>query len=488
MSTADSTTDRRLVTLGMMLGIFLAGIDGTIVSTAMPTVVESLGGLSLYSWVFAVYMLFAAITMPLFGRLADIYGRKKMFYVGVGIFVLGSALAGASQSMRQLIAFRAVQGIGAGAMYAIPYTILGVIYPPDQRGKAIGYGSAVWGISSVIGPLLGYAIVATVSWRWVFYFSVPVGIAAIAVTARSLPETTGNTDQNVDFLGAATLSVGVGAVLVALETFDTMPSIAAGLVGIGIVGLIGFYVAERRARVPILPLSLFSDTTFLVTNAAGFLTSFAVFAALTYDPLFVQAIRGGAAAAALVVFPISIGWSGTSFVSGRLVNRFGERRLVAAGAAVMAVSFGVASFWTVATPMWAMMVTVFFTGVGMGTLTPALLVAIQNHLGADQMGLATSSQQFFRNLGGTIGVTVLGVVLYTSMRDGLDSIPGVSDLDDLRNLLLGGNSTPPGVAVVLANGLTTVFVVATVICLVAAAVSLYLPTENGEATPSPADD
>jgi EmrB/QacA subfamily drug resistance transporter len=488
MSTAASTTNRRLVTLGMMLGIFLAGIDGTIVSTAMPTVVESLGGLSLYSWVFAIYMLFAAITMPLFGRLADIYGRKKMFYVGVGVFILGNALAGASQSMLQLIACRALQGIGAGAMYAIPYTILGVIYPPDKRGKAIGYGSAVWGISSVIGPLLGYAIVATLSWRWVFYLSVPVGIAAIAVTARSLPETTGDADRHVDFVGAATLSVGVGAVLVALETFDSAPSVALGLVGVGIVGIVGFYAAERRARVPILPLSLFSDTTFLVTNTAGFLTSFAVFAALTYDPLFVQAIRGGAGAAALVVFPISIGWSGMSFISGRLVNRFGERWLVTVGATVMAVSFGVATLWTVATPMWAMMVTVFFTGVGMGTLTPALLVAIQNHLGTEQMGLATSSQQFFRNLGGTIGVAVLGVVLNTAMREGLDSIPGVSDLSDLQRLLLGANATPPGVAAVMADGLTTVFAVATGICLGAAAVAVYLPAGNGETAATPADD
>lgn len=482
------TSNRRLVTLGMMLGIFLAGIDGTIVSTAMPTVVASLGGLELYSWVFAAYMLFAAITMPLFGRLADIYGRKRLFFVGVGTFVLGSALAGAAQSMLQLIAFRALQGIGAGAMFAIPYTVLGVIYPPDERGRAIGYGSAVWGVSSVIGPLLGYLIVATLSWRWVFYLSVPVGIAAVLVTARSLEETTGDADKYVDFTGAATLSVGVGAILIALETFDTASTTAGGLTLLGIVSLGGFYFAERRARVPIIPLSLFDDTTFVVTNAAGFLTSFAVFAALTYDPLFVQAVRGGAQAAALIVFPISIGWSGTSFVSGRLINRFDERRLAATGATLMAVSFAIAALWTVGTPLWAMMLTVFVTGVGMGTLTPALLVAIQNHLGTGQMGLATSSQQFFRNLGGTVGVAVLGVVLNTSMRDRLASIPGVSDIGDLQRILLGPNTPPAGIASVLAERLTTVFVISVAICLGAAAVAIYIPSETAETdAPSAAD-
>jgi len=207
---------RRLVTLGVLLGIFLAAVDGTIVSTAMPTVVKDLGGLSLYSWAFAAYMLFAAVTMPLFGRLSDIYGRKKLFYVGVTAFVFGSALAGLSQDMVELIAFRSVQGVGAGAMFAIPYTILGVIYPPDRRGRAIGLGSSVWGISSVVGPVLGYAIVATLSWRWVFYLSVPIGIAAIALVHTALEETTGGVESHVDYAGALVLSVGVGAFLVGL--------------------------------------------------------------------------------------------------------------------------------------------------------------------------------------------------------------------------------------------------------------------------------
>lgn len=482
------TSDRRLVTLGVMLGIFLAGIDGTIVSTAMPTVVKSIGGLELYSWVFAIYMLFAAISMPLFGRLSDIYGRKRFFFVGVVVFVIGSALAGASQTMSQLIAFRAVQGIGAGAMYAIPYTILGVIYPPDERGKAIGYGSAVWGVSSVIGPLLGYLIVATLSWRWVFYISVPVGIGAIVLVSNSLEETTGDVEQWVDYRGACALSIGVSALLLTLEMFESRPALAALLFAISIASTLAFIHIERSARVPILPLSLFDDPVFVVTNAVGFLTSFVIFAALTYVPLFVQSVHGGAASAALAVFPISVGWSGTSFISGRLVNKFGERRLIVTGTAVMTVGFVGASFWHTTISLALIFVNVMVIGIGMGMVTPPLLTTIQNHLGAEQMGLATSSQQFFRNLGGTIGVAALGVVMTFVMSDQFDTIRGVSNLGDLQRTLLESSSPPAGLAAAMTEGLTTVFAASFVICLLAVGLSIYLPTSRSQEKGVPADD
>jgi EmrB/QacA subfamily drug resistance transporter len=481
------TSNRRLVTLGVMLGIFLAGIDGTIVTTAMPTIVKSIGGLALYSWVFAIYMLFAAISMPLFGRLSDIYGRKRFFFVGVTVFVLGSALAGASQTMPQLIAFRAVQGIGAGAMYAIPYTILGVIYPPDERGKAIGYGSAVWGVSSVVGPLLGFLIVSTLNWRWVFYISVPVGIGAVVLISISLEETTGDVEQRVDYSGALVLAIGVCALILMFEVLAS-PAIAALLLVVSIASILAFVHIERSAHVPILPLSLFDDPVFVVTNAVGFLSSFVIFAALTYVPLFVQSVYGGAASAALAVFPISIGWSGTSFVSGRLVNRFGERRLIVTGSLVMTVSFVGASFWTSTIPLAIIFVNVLVLGIGMGMITPPLLTTIQNRLGTEQMGLATSSQQFFRNLGGTIGVAALGLVMTFVMSDQFDTIPGVSSLGDLQRTLLKSSSPPAGLASALTEGLTTAFAVSFVICLLAVGLSVYLPESSSQAKSVPAGD
>lgn len=469
-------TDRRLATLGVLLGIFLAAVDGTIVSTAMPTVVSALGGLEYYAWAFAAYMLFAAVSMPLHGRLADIYGRKRLFFVGVGFFVVGSVLAGVAGSMLQLVAFRAVQGVGAGAMFAIPYTILGVIYPPSERGRAIGLGSSVWGISSVLGPVLGYLIVTVLSWRWVFFLAVPVGLAAVALVSRSLEESTGGADPDVDVAGAATLVGAVGAVLVGLQLLESAPGAGAVLVAVGTAGLGGFWLVERRAAQPIIPLSLFADRTFRATNAAAFLSAFALFAAITYVPLFVQSVRGGAGAAALAVFPISIGWSGTAILSGRNLYRLGERRLVIAGAATLAASFAVAALvWSVTTPTWLLVSNVFVMGVGMGALTPPLLTTIQNHLGTDRMGLATSSQQFFRNLGGTMGVSILGFAMNVTLRDRLVALPDVDTIGDLQRLLLTAGGAPPGVAEVLAAGLVTVFVVSTLVSVAAVGVALRLP-------------
>jgi EmrB/QacA subfamily drug resistance transporter len=467
--------ERRFVTIGVLVGIFLAAIDGTVVTTAMPTVVAALGGLELYPWVFTSYMLFTAVTMPLFGRLADAYGRKKLFYVGIAAFVTGSVLSGAASSMAELVAFRAIQGIGGGAMLALPYTILGVIYPPERRGWAIGLGGSVWGVASVLGPPLGYVIVSTLGWRWVFYVNVPVGIIAVVFIATTLDESTGAATGDIDYAGALTIAVGVGAILIGLELLTTRPLAAGVAVVIGLASLGGFYLAERRANEPIIPLPLFGDRTFLATITAGFLTSFVVFAGLTYIPLFVQSVHGGANSSAIAVVPISIGWSGMSVLAGRMTDRVGERRLSIIGTACIAVSFAAGAFWTPATSLAVIVAVAFVMGVGMGTVTPPLLTVIQNHLGAEQMGLATSSQQFFRQLGGAMGVSVLGFVITTLARGQLAAVPGVSTLGDLQRVLFETNTPPAGAAAALASGLSSAFVISAVIGLVALVVVFKLP-------------
>ncbi len=479
-------TNRRVATLGVLLGIFLAAIDGTIVSTAMPTVVQSLGGLQLYAWAFAAYMLFAAISMPLYGRLADIYGRKRLFFVGAGIFVGGSALCGAAGDMLQLVAFRSLQGIGAGAMVAIPYTILGVVYPPEERGRAIGLGSTVWGISSVIGPLLGFLIVSTVGWRGVFYLSVPVGLVAVLLVWFSLDESTGSAERDIDFLGAAVLAVAVGTLLVGLQLLETTSSWAVPLIVVGFVAFVAFYVVEKRATQPIVPLSMFDDTVFITTNVTGFLTSFVLFAAITYVPLYLQSVRGGAGSAALAVFPISIGWSGTSLLSGRLVNRVGEQRLATVGSALLVVSFGVATvLWTATTPVWVVVVNVFVMGAGMGMVTPPLLTAIQNHFGTEQMGVVTSSQQFFRNLGGTMGVALLGFALNLVIQNQLKATSNIANVGELQQRLLGSATPPAGLTAILTNGLTTVFGLSVVVSILAVGFAYYIPRKRAESSASP---
>jgi len=468
--------DRRLGTLGVLLGIFLAAVDGTIVSTAMPTVVGSLGGLEYYAWAFAAYMLFAAVSMPLYGRLADIYGRNRLFYVGVAAFVAGSVLAGVATSMVQLVAFRALQGIGAGAMFAIPYTILGAIHPPEKRGWAIGLGSSVWGIASVLGPVLGWAIVALLGWRWVFFLAVPVGVLAVALVHVALPETVGDADAGVDLLGASVLVGAVGTLLVGFQLLEGGHDLAPVLVGAGALGLPVFWLVERRAADPLFPLDLFRDRIFVASNAAAFLSAFALFAALTYVPLYVQTVQGSAGSAALAVFPLSIGWSGTSMVSGRILNRVGERTIALAGTALLVGSFTVAAgFWAVGTPTPLLLANVFLMGVGMGSLTPPLLTAIQNHLGAERMGLATSSQQFFRNIGGTMGVSVLGVAMNLVLRDRLATVPGIGSVGDLQRLLLGGAALPDGVPALMLAGLTVVFGVGAAVSLLALVASAFLP-------------
>jgi EmrB/QacA subfamily drug resistance transporter len=467
--------ERRFVTIGVLLAIFLAAIDGTVVTTAMPTVVASLGGLELYSWVFTSYMLFTAVTMPLFGRLADAYGRKKLFYVGIAAFVTGSVLSGTAGSMAELVAFRAVQGVGGGAMLALPYTILGVVYPPDRRGWAIGLGGSVWGIASVLGPPLGYTIVSTLGWRWVFYLNVPVGIIAVAFIATTLEESTGDTAGHIDYAGAAAIAIGVGAVLIGLELLATQPVVAGGTIAVGIAGLGGFYVAERRAREPIIPLALFGDRVFVATITAGFLTSFAVFAGLTYIPLFVQSIHGGANSSAIAVVPISIGWSGMSVLAGRLTERVGERRLSVVGTTCITASFVAGTFWRPTTPLTVIVVVAFVMGVGMGTVTPPLLTVIQNHLGAERMGLATSSQQFFRQLGGAMGVSIIGFIMNALIRDRLAAVPGVSTLGDLQRALFETATAPAGAAAALAHGLSAAFVVSAIVGAMALACTVWLP-------------
>jgi MFS family permease len=390
--------------------------------------------------------------------------------------------------MLQLVAFRSVQGIGAGAMFAIPYTILGVVYPPEKRGKAIGLGSSVWGISSVLGPLLGFAVVETLGWRWVFFLGVPIGVAAVFLVATSLEESTGSADPDVDYLGAATLVLGVGFLLVGLQLLESAGGAAVPLLALGTVGLAVFYVVERRASQPLVPLSLFRDRTFGSTNATAFLSSFALFAAITYVPLYVQSVGSGAGSAAIAVFPISIGWSGTSFLSGQVVARVGERRLVRAGTGVLVVSFAVAAaVWSTTTPLWLLVGNVFLMGVGMGALTPPLLTAIQNHLGTERMGLATSSQQFFRNLGGTAGVAILGFVMNVTLRDRLATVPGVASIGDLQRLLLGSGTPPAGLGAVMMAGLRVVFVASLAVCLLAAVAAWAVPAP-GAAGPSPFEE
>jgi len=474
---------RKLVTAGVLLGIFLAAVDGTAVTVAMPFVVRQLHGVPLYSWTFTAYMLLTAATITLFGRLADIYGKRPLFVVGAGVFVAGSVLCGLSQDMYQLIAFRALQGAGAGAMLGIPYAIFGEVYPPEVRGRAVGWGSAMWGIASVSGPVLGYGLVSAVDWRAVFFINLPVGAAAIALVWYYLDEDVERGDESLDYWGTLTGAVGIVGILLGFRQLTDQPALSLVAIAVGVASLLAFAWIERRVEEPIIPLDLYRDRVFVSVSTVAFLSSFAVFAAMTFIPLLMESLRGGGVlTAALVVIPLAVGWSGSSMTSGQFVARVGEQRLIRVGLTVMTLAFAAAVFWSASTPFWAILVNIFFMGVGVGSLTPPLMTTVQNHLGRERMGVASSSYQLFRNTGSAMGISILGGVLSWQVTRSLGSGGSFTSFGGLEQALRAGAGVPHSAEVALLSGLGLLFVGGTGVLLLALFTTGDIPTQEESAS------
>jgi EmrB/QacA subfamily drug resistance transporter len=417
-----------LIVAGVMLGVFLAGIDATVVGTAMPTVVADLGGLNLYSWVFTSYMLTTAVFMPLFGKMSDLWGRKRLFFISVAFFLLGSILSGTAQNMLQLVLYRVVQGIGSGGMAAIPFAIIGSVFPPEKRGRAFGLIAAVWGISSIVGPALGSFIVMHASWRWVFYINIPFGLSSVALITAAYHETVKRSSASVDVRGAISLGATLVAILLAFfevgrgGALFTIPVLVLVLLFVLMINL--FVRVERGAAEPILPLQFFRIKSFAASNICGFIGAFAIFGGVAFVPLFIQSVQGGSAMkAAMVITPMSIGWSGASITAGQILHKVGARKIVLVGMAFMAVGFLLASFVSIDTPLYYMMVSATAIGVGMGVQTPALLTTAQNSLHSGVLGVATSTQMLSRMVGGATGTAIMGAALTHSMRNEFENTP-----------------------------------------------------------------
>lgn len=405
----------------MVLGAFLAALDTTILATVMPTIVNDLGGLSLYSWVFAIYMIMTAVSMPLWGKMSDMLGRRNLFIAAVVIFLAGSALCGASRSMIQLIAFRGIQGIGAGGLSAIPFALISAVFPAHERGKAIGFISSTWGISSVLGPVLGSFIALHMDWRWVFYINIPLGAAAIVIVLRNYRDNLPQHKQHIDYAGGVLLTLSIVSLLLTSVTFGRTGShLSAGSIGYlaaFVLFTVLFIYHERRAENPILHIEFFTRRQFWLANLLGFLSSFTMYGVIAYMPLFSQSVQGGTAIqAGLVITPMSLGWSISSVVAGRVAYRLGERNLIRFGMFVMFAGFLLtALFLEQNSPVWFLILCVTLCGIGMGCQTPALLLTVQNSLEFKNLGVATSSQMLSRTIGGAIGVSILGAVLSGSM-------------------------------------------------------------------------
>ena len=467
-------TNRPATVVALLCALFMAAMEMTVVSTAMPTVIGELGGIRLYSWVFTAYMLTATVTVPMYGKLADLYGRKPILLLGVVLFMVGSVASGASHSIHELIAFRALQGLGAGAMQPVTMTVVGDLFEVEERARMQGLFGAVWGFAGIVGPLLGGYIVKLLSWRWVFYINVPFGIACIAILAFAFHERVEKKRHTLDLGGAALLS---GAVLLLL-TGSGGGARAPYLLG-GAVVLVGlFLMVEQRAREPMLPLPLFRRRIMLVTTAIGTLLGAVMIAATTFIPLHVQAVMGGSPTdAGSAIAPMVIGWPIASALSGRILVRVGFRPLVWVGLGIAATAAVTLAF--LVTPnvsLGATRATMALLGVGLGLSNTALVIAVQSSVEWRQRGVATASTMFFRTIGGTLAVGTLGSIVARE----LAATPGIPE--NAANTLLGpshGRELGPELVKTLGgaleSGLHTAFWVIAALAITSFLVGLAFP-------------
>lgn len=426
-----SPSRRRAVTAGVMLGMFLAALEATVVGTAMPTIIARLGGLDHYSWVFSAYLLTSTVTVPVWGRLSDLFGRRPLYLAAVVFFLIGSALSGASQTITQLILFRAIQGLGAGGLIPLTMTITGDIYTLRERANMQGLFSGVWGLASILGPLAGGFITDHWSWRWVFYINIPFGLAAAAVVGFTLIEPKRTERPVIDYSGATTLTIAVTLLLLALvESSEphvwTQPWMWMLVVGTCVFGAL-FARAERRAKEPIVPFSLFNNRIIAVGSLISFLVGAAMFGAITFIPLFVQGVLGGTATqAGVLLTPVLLGWVTMSVVGGRLMFRVGYRPTILAGLMLLVASSLALATFGPGTPRAALMIDVGAMGCGMGLVMFALIVTMQNAVDRSQLGIATSLNQFSRSIGQTLGVAAMGMVMTISLTSHLADIQQTS--------------------------------------------------------------
>ena len=485
-----------LVTLGIMLSLFLASMEATVVATAMPTIVGQLGGLEQYAWVFSAYMLASTATVPLYGKLSDLYGRRKLYVFAMALFLGGSILCGQANTMTQLILARGLQGLGAGGIMPLAFILIGEMFSLEQRAKMQGFFSGVWGVSSIVGPLLGGFLVDKLSWRWVFYVNLPPGLLAAALVAFAWrDQAQSHARPAVDYAGAALLSASVVALLLGLV--ETGASTSGVLIAASIVLFILLLWVESRAADPILPIPLFRERLFATSISHGVLAGWALFGSLSFIPLFVQSALGASATeAGIAISPMLLGWVTASIIGTRLLLKVGYRRLAITGTALLTVGAFLMSRVDANTSRAMLMVFVSLMGIGMGFSIPPFLIAVQTTVERRQLGAATSTMQFSRSIGGTLGVSVMGAALSARLASNLSA----SGLDpelvaQLLDPLPGAQAViNEGARIAVADAISLVFVIAFVAAGLALVAAFFSPrrelkdgSAKAEAMPVSAD-
>ena len=458
---------QRNITIALIIATFLAAIEVTVISTAMPVITMDLGGLDLISWVFAIYLLTYAVMTPIFGKLADLFGRKKIFITGATLFLIGSALCGLSQSMEQLILFRALQGIGAGALMPMTFTIVGDVFKYEQRAKVQAIIGSIWGIAGIFGPLVGGFFVDYFTWNWIFYINIPFGLVSMFLIGKYLEEKIEKKKRSIDYGGAVTFIVGATALLYALlsggNEIAWNDSMMIVLFGIAFVFLLIFIIVQLKVKEPMVPFHLFKNRHLLIVNLSGLLLGAILIGLTAYLPLWVQGVLLLAATASgLTLIPMSLGWPLGAFISGRLIVRIGTKPISLVGVILIAFGTIALSFITSSTSNVMLVIIMFFIGLGFGLSFTVFTVIVQSSVDWNNRGAASSSNAFLRTLGQTLGIAVLGAVLNHHIGGHTNN---------------GTNVAPE----LLAAGLHSVFIILAVIATVCVLlVAVFLPKEKPE--------